>query len=246
MSQGFDVAGAVALVTGASRGLGAAYVRGLLDAGAAKVYAAARNPETIDLTDERVVALRLDVKDAAAIDAAAGAARDVTLLVNNAGVALGARLLAAESIDAAREEMEVNYFGALRMARALAPVLAAGGGGAVVNVLSIASRVSLPSIGSYSASKAAALSMTQGIRAELAAQGTHVLAVMPGFIDTAMAARAAGPKIPAAEVVAATLRALAAGDEEVYPGAQAAGIVAGLAHDAKAVERQLAAMLQPA
>jgi NAD(P)-dependent dehydrogenase (short-subunit alcohol dehydrogenase family) len=246
MSQEFEVRGAVALVTGANRGLGAAYVRGLLEAGAARVYAAARNPETVESADPRVVPVRLDVKDAASIAAAAEQCADVTLLVNNAGVAFGARLLGAASTDAAREEMEVNYFGTLNVLRAFAPVLAAGGGGAVVNVLSIASRVNLPTIGSYSASKAASLSMTQGVRAELAEQGTRVLAVMPGFIDTDMAAGVTAPKIAPAEVVGATVRALAAGDEEVYPGEQAAGIVAGLAHDAKAVERQLAAMLQPA
>ncbi|HEU4561437.1 MAG TPA: SDR family NAD(P)-dependent oxidoreductase, partial [Longimicrobium sp.] len=196
MSGGFNVQGAVALVTGANRGLGAAWVRGLLDAGAARVYAAARTPAQAE--DARVVPVRLDLKDAASITAAAELARDVTLLVNNAGVAFGARLLGADSIDAAREEMEVNYFGTLSVTRAFAPVLAANGGGAVVNVLSILSRVNLPITGSYSASKAAALSMTQGIRAELAAQGTHVLAVMPGFVDTDMAANVPGPKIPPA------------------------------------------------
>jgi len=242
--MGYDVKGAVALVTGANRGLGAAYVQGLLDAGAAKVYAAARTPvEAPAELRGRVVPIRVDLKDAASIAEAARIAGDVTLLVNNAGVALGARLLGAGSIDAAREEMEVNYFGTLSVTRAFAPVLAANGGGAVVNVLSIASRVNLPAIGSYSASKAAALSMTQGVRAELAAQGTHVLGVMPGFVDTDMAARVTAPKIPPSEVVQATIGALAAGDEEIYPGEQAAGIAAGLAHDAKAVERQLATTL---
>jgi len=246
MSQGFGIEGAVALVTGANRGLGAAFVRGLLDAGAARVYAAARSPETITIDDARVTPVRLDVKDAASIAAAAEDCGDVTLLVNNAGVAFGARLLGAASTDAAREEMEVNYFGTLNVVRAFAPVLAGNGGGAVVNVLSIASRVNLPTIGSYSASKAASLSMTQGIRAELAGQGTHVLAVMPGFIDTDMAAGVAQPKIAPAEAVAATLRALAAGEEEVYPGEQAAVIAAALASDPKGLERQLAALLQPA
>jgi NAD(P)-dependent dehydrogenase (short-subunit alcohol dehydrogenase family) len=242
--MGYDVKGAVALVTGANRGLGAAYVQGLLDAGAAKVYAATRAPvEAPAELRGRVIPVRVDLKDAAGIAGAARVAGDVTLLVNNAGVALGARLLGAGSIDAAREEMEVNYFGTLAVTRAFAPVLAANGGGAVVNVLSIASRVNLPAIGSYSASKAAALSMTQGIRAELAAQGTHVLGVMPGFVDTDMAARVTAPKIPPEEVVGATIRALAAGDEEIYPGEQAAGIAAGLARDAKAVERQLATTL---
>lgn len=241
MSEGFEVKGAVALVTGANRGLGAAYVRGLLDAGAAKVYAAARTPVQDD--DPRVVPVRLDVKDAASIAEAARVAADVTLLVNNAGVALGARLLGADSIDAAREEMEVNYFGTLSVTRAFAPVLAGNGGGAVVNVLSIASRVNLPTLGSYSASKAAALSMTQGVRAELAPRGIAVVAVMPGFVDTDMAARVQAPKIPPAQVVRDTIAALAAGEEEIYPGEQAAGIVAALAHDAKAVERQLAALL---
>jgi NAD(P)-dependent dehydrogenase (short-subunit alcohol dehydrogenase family) len=247
MSHGFDVKGAVALVTGANRGIGAAFVRGLLDAGAAKVYAAARNPETVDADgDARIVPVRLDVTDAASVAEAAERLKDVTLLVNNAGIAHGMRLIGAPSMDSARAEMEVNYFGTLAVTRAFAPVLAAGGGGAIVNVLSIVSRVNMPLLGSYSASKAAAYSLTQGIRAELAAQRTRVLGVMPGFVDTDMAARVASPKIPAAEVVAEAVRALAEGEDEVYPGAQAAEVAAALAADPRAVERQLAAALAPA
>lgn len=243
MSQGFEIRGAVVLVTGANRGIGAAFVRGVLEAGAAKVYAGARDLASIDAGDARIVPLRLDVTDAASVEAAAQAAPEVTVLVNNAGVSHGARLLGAAGIDSARAEMEVNYFGALRTIRAFAPVLARNGGGAVINLLSIASRVNLPAIGSYSASKAAALSMTQGVRAELAARGTHVLGVMPGYVDTDMTARLNDAKMSAADVVAETLRALAAGDEEVYPGEQAAGIAAALAVDAKGVERRLAGML---
>lgn len=135
--------------------------------------------------------------------------------------------------------MRVNYLGTLAVVRAFAPVLRANGGGAIVNLLSILGRVNMPAVGSYSASKAAAYSLTQGIRAELAAQGTLVIGVMPGFVDTDMAARVTQPKITPGEVAGAILEALRTGIEDVYPG-PAAEIAAGLLRNPKAVERSLA------
>ena len=137
--------------------------------------------------------------------------------------------------------MRVNYFGTLQMCRAFAPVLAHNGGGAIVNVLSILSRVNLPSVGSYSASKAAALSLTQGIRSELARQGTMVIGVLPAFVDTAMASRVTMPKLPPKAVAEAILAALRDGIEDVYPG-EAAAVAAALEKDGKAVEQQFARM----
>jgi NAD(P)-dependent dehydrogenase (short-subunit alcohol dehydrogenase family) len=234
----------VALVTGANRGIGAAFVSGLLAAGAKRVYAAARDPQTLAglaQSDTRVVPIALDITDDTSVQAAAARFIDVDLVVNNAGVLLGARLIAAADLSAARQEMEVNYFGLLRMSRAFAPILAANGGGTLINVLSILSRVANPEAGGYSASKAAALSLTQAARTELLSQGTRVIGVLPGFVDTPMAAEITAPKIQPSEVVRATLDALLTDDEDdVYPGEQASQIAAWLLQDPKAVERLFA------
>ena len=243
MSNHTTVAGAVALVTGANRGIGAAFVQGLLDAGARRVYAAARNPQTLATLaqrDSRVIPIALDITDDRSVQEAAAQLIDIDLLVNNAGVALGARLIGAADLSAARQEMEVNYFGLLRMCRAFAPILAANGGGTLINVLSILARVASPAAGSYSASKASALSLTQTVRAELQAQGTRVIGVLPGYVDTAMATRVTAPKIQPSDVVRATLGALQTDQDEVYPGEAATQIAALLLQNPKAVERQFA------
>lgn len=244
MTNHTPLAGRVALVTGANRGIGAAFVSGLLAAGAVRVYAAARDPHTLQALaqgDARVVPITLDITDDLSIQAAAARLGDVDLLVNNAGALLGGRLIAAADLTAARQEMEVNYFGLLRMSRAFAPILAANGGGTLINLLSILSRVASPAGGGYSASKAAALSLTQAVRAELQAQGTRVIGVLPGYVDTAMAAGISDPKIQPSEVVRATLDALLTDDvEDVYPGEQARQIAAWLLQDPKAVERMFA------
>lgn len=237
------IAGTIALVTGANRGIGRALVEALLQAGACKIYAATRDGAAVVPGDARVVPLALDIADPAQVAAASRAAADVQLLINNAGVNRNSALLHAASLDDARAEMETNYFGTLAMCRAFAPVLARQGGGAIVNMLSIAARVNLPFMGSLCASKAAGLSMTQGVRAELAGQGTRVVAVMPGAVDTRMTAGVDVPKMQPAEVARCVIDALAAGHEEIYPGDMATGMAAGLAADAKAVEKQCAAYL---
>lgn len=238
--------GTVALVTGANRGIGAAFVQELLAAGAARVYAAARDPRALAeqaRRDARIVPIQLDVADGASVAAAARQAADVSLLINNAGVLQGGRLLEAPALEAARREMEVNYFGLLRVSQAFAPILGANGGGAILNILSILSRVAAPTAGSYSASKAAALSLTQSLRAELRRQGTRVIGVMPGYVDTDMTADVTAEKIAPADVVRAALGALRSDQEDVYPGA-AAQIAALLQRDPKAVERQFAQSLE--
>lgn len=243
MNPKTGVKGAVVLVTGANRGIGATFVRELLAAGARRVYAAARNLESlaeIARQDERVVPVQIDITDDSSVTAAAQKLTDVEIVVNNAGVAKGTRLIGAANLEAARNEIEVNYFGLLRMSRAFAPILAANGGGVFINILSILSRVASPISGSYSASKAAALSLTQSVRAELHAQGTRVIGVMPGYVDTDMTAGITAPKITSLEVVRATLAALHEGQEEVYPGETATQVAAMLQHDPKAVERQFA------
>lgn len=204
------ISGSVALVTGANRGLGRAFARALAERGARTVYAGARDPGSV--TDPGVVPVRLDVTDPADVAAAAAACGDVTLLVNNAGVYTGGPLLGPA--DGARHEMEVNYFGTLAMSRAFAPVLAANGGGALVNMLSVVSYLSPPNMGAYAASKSAAWSLTNGLRVELAEQGTLVVGVHAGFIDTDMAAFVDRPKARPEDVVARALDAVEEGRYE--------------------------------
>ena len=202
-----ELHGAVALVTGANRGLGKAYAEALVAAGA-KVYAGARDPQSV--TSEGVIPVRLDVTDAAQVADAAAELTDVNLVVNNAGVGSLATALTAD-IDEARRLMEVNYLGLLRVSQAFASQLR---GGALVNVLSIASFRPAPMLTTYSATKAAAWSITTALREELT--DTLVVGVHAGFIDTDLAA-AVPPedKIPTSQVVDATLEALRTGQTEV-------------------------------
>jgi len=192
--MGFTVAGKTALVTGANRGIGKATVEALLHHGAKKTYACARNPATLqallDAFGERVVPVQLDVTDQTQIEQAAQQAPDVELLINNAGI-LNTRLpLDKQAESSLRDELEVNVFGLLRMVRAFAPILKNNGGGALVQLNSVASLRAAAWASTYSASKAAAYSLTQSLREQLADQGTQVVSVHPGPIDTDMAARA--------------------------------------------------------
>ncbi len=204
---------AVVLVTGANRGLGQAFVDALLAAGARKVYAAARDPKSI--TPAGAVPVKLDVTRAADIAGAVEACPDLTLLINNAGIALGSPFLAAGSADAARAEFETNFFGPLALSQAFAPVLQRNGGGAIVNVLSVLSWLNLPSVATYSASKAAAWSLTNGLRGELREQGTQVVGVHVGYMDTDMTKGLDAPKTNPKDVVAQVLAAVEAGNDEV-------------------------------
>jgi NAD(P)-dependent dehydrogenase (short-subunit alcohol dehydrogenase family) len=203
----------VAFVTGANRGLGLAFAQELLAAGARKIYAAARNPKSITLNGvERV---RLDVTEPETIAAAARKFTDVNLLVNNAGVSHWKGFLAPDGIETARSEMETNYFGPLLLSRAFTPILATNGGGAIVNVLSVLSWISVPSAGGYSASKSAVWSLTNWLRTALRGQGTQVVGVHAGPIDTDMAKDLTLPKVTPVDVVRQTLSAIEAGRDEV-------------------------------
>ncbi|MBD2681432.1 MULTISPECIES: SDR family oxidoreductase [Nostoc] len=242
-----EVLGAVALVTGANGGLGKYFVEGLKAQGAAKIYAGARKLEALNelvATDpERIIPIQLEITDEESVRQAALKCQDVNFLINNAGVGLNKGLIAAPDLSSARAEMEVNYFGTLIMCRAFAPILKQNGGGAIANMVSMVARVNLPFNGSYGASKAAVLSMTQAIRAELAAQKTLVVAVLPGAIDIGMGKSFPDPKVPPEEVVRDTLQAVIDGTEEVYPGEQAKQLNEQLMQDPKAVEKMIATFL---
>ena len=237
------VSGSTVLVTGANRGLGAAIVDALVAAGTRRVYAGVRRPEAFTPSSSQVVPIALDITNTDQVHAAAARCRDVQILINNAGVATGQPLLNASDPNAAEREMRVNYFGTLEMCRAFSPVLAAHGGGAIVNLLSILSQVSLPPVGSYSASKAASYSLTQALRAEL--PDTLVIGVLPAFVDTDMAKRVPLPKLPPSAVAAQIIEALELEIEDLYPG-EAADIVERLRAEPKVVERQFARMLSGA
>lgn len=242
-----QVQGAIALVTGANGGIGQYYIQGLQAAGATRIYAGARNPESlkeIAATDpDRIIPISLDITDEASVKAAAQTYSDVNLLINNAGIGFNQRFLADVNFDKMRSEIEVNYFGTLRMCLAFAPILKANGGGAIVNMLTILAKVNFPLNASYCASKAAALLATQGIRAELAAQKTLVVGVMPGTVDTRMSKDFPPPKVAPEEVVRAALQAVENEVEDVYPGEQAQQMQEQLLHDPKALEKLLAGTL---
>lgn len=218
-----------ALITGANRGLGRHFAAELLARGAT-VYAAAREPAAIDLPGVRPLAL--DITDPDAVAAAADLATDVDLLVNNAGISTGSTLLG--DLTGVRAEMDVNFWGTLSMVRAFAPVLAANGGGAIVNVASALSWFAFPGSGAYAVSKAANWNMSNALRLELAGQGTQVTSVHLGLADTDMAAGLEGPKTDPAEVARRTLDAVAAGDLEVVVDDWSAMVKASLAEDPRA------------
>jgi NAD(P)-dependent dehydrogenase (short-subunit alcohol dehydrogenase family) len=223
------IEGAVALVTGANRGLGQAYARELVRRGAAKVYGTARHPDAV--TEPGVTAVALDITDSEQVTQLAEQCTDVSLLVNNAGVMKASTFINAPNLDAARLEMETNYFGTLRLCRAFAPGLAANGGGAIVNMLSVTSFYNNPLDASYGASKAAEWSLTNGIRTELAHQGTLVVAVHASFIDTDMAAGIDVPKITPESVAQQAFDAVEADNIEVLTDERSRFVKASLSRD---------------
>ena len=203
----------VVLVTGANRGIGLAFASELLARGARKVYAGARNPSLVSMPG--VQALRLDVTKPEDITAAVEQAADVTLVINNAGIAQPGGFLLPDSDQTTRRMFETNFFGVLSMSKAFAPVLKANGGGAMLNVLSVASWVNGGELAAYSASKAAAWSLTNALRHELAGQKTQVLGLHMGYVDTDLTRGLEAQKSSAEDIVRQALDGLEAGLEEV-------------------------------
>jgi NAD(P)-dependent dehydrogenase (short-subunit alcohol dehydrogenase family) len=217
---------AVVLITGANRGIGLAFAEAALARGARKVYAGARRPSSIG--NPALESVKLDVTSDQEVAAAAKICSDVTLIVNNAGIARAGGLLDPEGTDAARAQLDTNLFGILRMTQAFAPVLARNGGGAFLNVLSAASWINSGAMTGYAVSKAAAWSLTNGLRNELRAQGTQVLGLHVGFVDTDLARGLDVIKVSSQSVVAAAFDALEAGASEVLADERARVVKRGL------------------
>lgn len=222
-----ELKNATVLITGANRGIGLAFAREALARGARKVYAGVRDPASISLPGPQ--AIKLDVTSDEDVAAAAALAKDVTLVINNAGIAATGGFLAGDSIESARRHLETNLLGPLRVAQAFAPVLAANGGGALLNVLSIASWINRPLLGVYGMSKSAAWALTNGLRHELREQGTQVLGLHMGFVDTDLTRGLDAPKSTPESVVSQAFDALEAGAEEVLADDATRQVKQGLA-----------------
>ncbi|USX21627.1 SDR family oxidoreductase [Oxalobacteraceae bacterium OTU3REALA1] len=208
-----NVKDSIVLVTGANRGLGKALAEAALKAGARKVYGGARNPASVTLPG--VTPIKLDVTNAADIAAAVQAIPDLTILINNAGIFNGTDLTGPNALQVMQQELDTNFFGPMALSQAFAPALKNNGGGAIVNVLSALAWISMPGTGTYSVSKAAAWALTNGLRGELQAQKTQVLAAHMGYMDTDMVAAIEAEKTAPAEVARLIVAALENGDDEV-------------------------------
>ena len=232
-----------ALVTGANRCIGRALVGALLNAGAAKVYAAARRIDTLEdfLDNKRVLPVSVDVTDDKAIAALAERTRDVTLLVNNAGVLDFGPVLDAP-LTAFERNFATNFYGVLAASRAFAPVIERNGGGTIVNILTLVALASMPGLGVYNASKAAAWSLTQSLRASLAGRNIAVHGVFPGAVDTDMLAGVEMPKARPEEVATAIVAGVSQSREDIFPDAMSASLYDAWRKDHKAVEKQFAVM----
>ncbi|MET8807976.1 SDR family oxidoreductase [Streptomyces sp. NPDC004546] len=226
---------AVVLVTGGSRGLGKALVEGLYARGAAKVYATARDPRSVTHPD--AVPLALEVTDPASVEAAAAQAQDVTILINNAGVSLGARSFLDAPVDDVRREFEINFYGPLLVTRAFVPVIERNGGGHLLNVHSVLSWLGVA--GSYSATKAALWSQTNSLRLELRSRGIGVTGLHVGYIDTDMTSNIDAPKSTPGDIAALALEGIETGAYEVLADDRTRDVKAALSGDLAVLYPQL-------
>ncbi|MCH1931179.1 SDR family oxidoreductase [Shewanella sp. A25] len=208
-----DIKNSVALVTGANRGIGLAFTQALLKRGAKKVYAAVRDPSRVNLAN--VYPIPLDVTHVDQVNQAAAQALDATLIINNAGIAQPGGFLLEDSVEVSRRIFETNFYGVLHMCKAFAPILKQNGGGAIINVLSVASWVNDGNLAAYAASKSAAWSLTNSLRHELSAQGTQVLGLHMGYVDTDLTRDFDIPKSSSTDIVTRALNGLEANLDEV-------------------------------
>ena len=225
-----NLQGSVALVTGANRGLGLALTKALRAAGVAKVYAGVRQPNGAAIEGAEIV--QLDVTDPKSVASAAAKLGDVSIVINNAGIISQGASIAADALERGRAVMETNFFGAWAVSNAFAPILKANGGGAIVDVLSALSWLTLEGTTGYSASKAAAWALTNGLRKDLKSQGTQVLAVHVGFMDTDMAAGIAAPKSSPGDIAEKIVQALGNGKSELLADDITASVKSGLSLEA--------------
>jgi NAD(P)-dependent dehydrogenase (short-subunit alcohol dehydrogenase family) len=238
-----EIGGRRVLVTGANRGLGQAVALACLEAGASEVLAGARDPDDLDnlkrlAPNGRLTPVRLDVTSDDDVQATAHL-YPVDILINNAGICVYGSVLEVQ-VAALQNEMNVNYFGALRMARAVAPAMIARGDGLIVNVASILAKINLPALGNYCALKAALLSLSQALRGDLGRHGVRVITVLPGTIDTDMSRDFAGPKMSREQAAAEIIEAIRAERIETPIGDAAREVMAGLASDPLAMEMSFA------
>ena len=242
---GISIKDKVVLVSGSNRGIGNSFVTQALEMGAKKVYATARDESKLTglvaKYGDKVVSLTLNVTNQDEVTAAAAEAGDVEVLINNSGMGGGGPMVGNPNEAGQRMEMEVNYFGIIKMCDAFAPILKANGGGAIVNILSIAALSSFAFAPGYSASKAAGRSLTQALRAELTKQGTLVSGVFPGPVDTDMAKNLTIDKATPDSVVNHVYEEIAKGSEDIYPDPFAVQFAAALQADFKAAEKANAA-----
>jgi len=234
-----EIQGKRVMITGASRGLGRALALACERAGAREVIAGVRDPEAVRGLGPAITPVRLDVTSDEDVAASVASVGRVDVLINNAGVNAWTGLLTGE-VESMRHEVEVNYFGVLRMVRAVAPAMIEHRDGIIVNVSSILGKVSMPLVGSYSATKAAVLSLSQALRGELEHRGVRVITVLPGAIDTDMNRNYDGPKSPPAEIAAGILEAIRNEKTESAIGADATTIMASLTASPLEVERMFA------
>ena len=243
------IEGKVALVTGSNRGIGRAIVEALLARGASKVYATARSTDSLqslaESSEGRVVPVALDVTNPEQVASAAAQASDAQVVVSNAGYA-GQTDLFADDLSAAHQEFNVNYWGVLNVARAFVPIIEANGGGALIHVASVASLVSFPPFPTYSDSKAAVHSLTQGLRLTKSAAGIQVVGVYPGPVDTDMAAGLEMDKATPQSVAETILNGVEAGKVDIFPDVMAEGFIPPYEAGAKVFEANTAAMLSEA
>ncbi|TYQ27766.1 SDR family oxidoreductase [Pseudanabaena sp. UWO311] len=236
---------ATVLVTGANRGIGLALVRALLGAGVQKVYATARDRNSLEavtaLDSARVIPLQVDVTNHDLVSRLSEQAPDVNLLINNAGVLSFGNILEVP-VEKIHEQFDVNFYGALNMARAFVPAIEKNGGGAIVNILTLVALASMPGLATYNASKAAAWSMTQSLRASVSDKNIAVYGVFPGAVDTDMLAGVDMAKTSPADIAKAVLHGIETDLEDIFPDPMSTQLYAAWRQDHKAVEKQFAGM----